>query len=295
LSGNRDLVGPIARNVRDAALCLDVLAGYTAEDPKTLAGVGMKPPLGYTAKLRKDALTGARVGLYGPGWRDQPLSTETQNLYDRAVEELKAQGAVVIEDPFLGSGFAALRKTTSPLPNFDARGMESVPYDLQKYLERLGPDAAIKSFKEFAEATASESAFGPDGVLSFMHNLPQFVASLAAPTVPPDLSDFIALKERYLQIFDQVFKRERLDALVFPQMREELPLIKTGQTIQETTVGEINIAGLPGVTVPAGYYRSGAPFGLIFVGRLWSEADLLAYAYAYESSTQHRKIPVLGQ
>ena len=295
LSGNRDVVGPIARNVRDAALCLDVLAGYTAEDPKTLAGVGMKPPLGYTAKLRKDALTGARVGLYGPGWRDQPLSTETQNLYDRAVEELKAQGAVVVEDPFLGSGFAALRQTTSPLPNFDARGMESVPYDLQKYLERLGPDAAIKSFKEFAEATVSESAFGPDGVLSFMHNLPQFVASLAAPTVPPDLSDFIALKERYLQIFDQVFKRERLDALVFPQMREELPLIKTGQTIQETTVGEINIAGLPGVAVPAGYYGSGAPFGLIFVGRLWSEADLLAYAYAYESSTQHRKIPVLGQ
>ena len=38
------------------------------------------------------------------------------------------------------------------------------------------------------------------------------------------------------------------------------------QTIQETTVGEINIAGLPGVNVPAGYYRSGSPFSLIFVG-----------------------------
>ena len=35
LSANRDVVGPIARCVRDAALCLDVLAGYTAEDPKT--------------------------------------------------------------------------------------------------------------------------------------------------------------------------------------------------------------------------------------------------------------------
>ncbi len=295
LSGNRDVVGPIARNVRDAALCLDVLAGYTAEDPKTLAGVGMKPLLGYTSKLHKDALKGVRLGLYGAGWRNQPLSTETQNLYDRAVEELKAQGALVVEDPFLDSGFSALRQPTSPLPNFDARGMESVPYDLHKYLERLGPNAAIKSFKEFAQATESQSAFGPKGVLSFMHNLPQFVASLQTPTMPPDLSDFISLKERYLQIFDEVFKRERLDALVFPQMREELPLIKTGQTIQETTVGEINIAGLPGVVVPAGYYRSGAPFGLIFVGRLWSEVDLLAYAYGYESATQHRKIPVLAQ
>jgi len=295
LSGNRDVVGPIARCVRDAALCLDILAGYTAEDPKTLAGVGMKPSLGYTSKLRKDALKGVRLGLYGPGWRNQPLSIETQNLYDRAAEELKSQGAILIEDPFLGSSFAALRQTTPPLPNFDARGLESVPYDLQKYLERLGPNAAIKNFKEFAEATASDSAFGPNGVLGFMHNLPQFVASLDSPTMPPDLSDFIALKERYLQIFDEVLTRERLDALVFPQMREELPLANSGQTIQETTVGEINIAGLPGVVVPAGYYRSGAPFGLIFVGRLWSEADLLAYAYGYESATQHRKIPVLSQ
>lgn len=94
---------------------------------------------------------------------------------------------------------------------------------------------------------------------------------------------------------DAVFAEHRLDGLVFPQMREELPLNKTG-TIQETTVGEINIAGLPGVTVPAGYYASGAPLGLPFVGQQWSEAELLtyAYAYAYEQATQHRKVPVLG-
>jgi len=293
LSGNRDVVGPIARCVRDAALCLDVLAGYTAEDPKTLAGVGKKPPLGYTSKLHKDALKGVRLGLYGPGWRDQPLSTETQKLYDRAVEELKAQGAVLVDDPFRGSGFATLRKPTTLASNFDARGLESMPYDLHKYLERLGPDAALKSFDEFAQATAAESAFGPEGVLGFMHKLPQFVACLQAPTMPPDLSDFIEVKERYLQIVDEVFARERLDGLVFPQMREELPAIKTGRAIQETTVGEINISGMPVVTVPAGYYVSGAPFGLLFVGRLWSEADLLAYAYGYETATQHRRIPTL--
>jgi Asp-tRNA(Asn)/Glu-tRNA(Gln) amidotransferase A subunit family amidase len=292
LSGNRDVVGPIARCVRDAALCLDVLAGYSAEDPKTLAGVGKTPVNGYTAKLHRDALKGVRLGLYGPGWRAQPLSAEAQKLYDRAAEELKAQGAILIDDPFQGTGFAALRQPTTPLPNFDARGMESVPYDLQKYLERLGPNAALKSFAAFAEATAQQSAFGPGGVLSYLHNLPQFKASLAAPATPPDLSDFIALKAAYLRIVDAVFARHQLDGLVFPQMREELPLNKTG-TIQETTVGEINIAGLPAVTVPAGYYASGAPFGLLFVGKQWSEAELLAYAYGYESATQHRKAPTL--
>lgn len=293
LSGNRDVVGPIARCVHDAALCLDVLAGYTSEDPKTLASVGKKPRQGYTAKLRKDALKGVRLGLYGPGWREQPLSAETHKLYARAAQELKGQGAVLIEDPFQGSGFAALRVPAKLAGNFDARGMESVPYDLQKYLERLGPNAALKSFEAFAKSTASQSAFGPNGVLSYLHQLPQFVACLKNPTVPPDLSEFIALKENYLRIVEEVFARERLDGLVFPQMREELPAIKTGQTIQETTVSEINIAGMPVITVPAGYYDSGAPFALLFVGRLWSEAELLAYAYGYESATRHRRVPVL--
>jgi Asp-tRNA(Asn)/Glu-tRNA(Gln) amidotransferase A subunit family amidase len=293
LSGNRDVVGPIARCVRDAALCLDVLAGYTAEDPKTLAGVGKKPPLGYTSKLHAGALKGVRLGLYGPGWRSQPLSAETQQLYDRAAQELKAQGAILVGDPFEGSGFAALRKETIPTADFDARGLESVPYDLQKYLERLGPNAALKSFAAFARATARESAFGPKGLLSFLHRLPQFVACLKSPTVPPDLSEFIAVKAHYLEIVEEVFARERLDGLVFPQMRQELPVAGSGLTIKETTVSEINIAGMPAVAMPAGYYASGAPFGLLFVGKLWTEADLLAYAYAYESATRHRKAPVL--
>ena len=293
LSGNRDVVGPIARCVRDAALTLDVLAGYTAEDPKTIAGVGHRPRGGYASRLHPDALRGRRLGLYGPGWRDMPLSAEAMELYGRVQRELRDLGAELVEDPFAGSGFAELRQPTPPLLEFDARGLESVPYDLQKYLERLGPDAALRSFAEFAAATAKEDAFGPGGVLGFMPGLPQFGRCLADPARPPDLSDFIAVKEAYLQIFDAVFTRERLDGLVFPQMREQLAPLHGADTIHETTVGEINIAGLPGVTVPAGYYASGAPFCLIFVGRQWSEADLLAYAYGYEQATRHRRAPDL--
>ncbi len=257
LAANRDVVGPIARCVRDAALCLDVLAGYTAEDPKTIAGVGHRPKGGYTSKLAVDALRGKRIGLYGPGWRTMPLSDEATRLYGRAKGELEGLGAVLVEDPFRGSGFADLRKPTAPLHEFDGRGLESVPYDLELYLRRLGPKAALKSFAEFAEATAAEDAFAPTGVLGFMPSLPQFAACLADPTRPPDMSEFIALKEAYLEIVDEVFTRERLDALVYPQMRDALPPLHGSDTIHETTVGEINIAGLPGVTVPAGSLRVG--------------------------------------
>ena len=293
LSANRDVVGPIARCVRDAALTLDVLAGYTTEDPKTIAGVGHRPKQGYTSLLREDALHGKRLGLYGPGWRDQPLSEEATSLYERAKHELTARGAVLVDDPFAGSGFAALRKPVSATVAFDARGLESVPYDMLKYLERLGPKAALRNFEQFAAATASKNAFGPEGVLSFMTELPQFNACLANPSIPPDLSDFIAAREAYLDVFGAVIAEHHLDALVYPQMRSELPALHGKDVVRETVVSEINIAGLPAVTVPAGYYRSGSPFGLVFVGPMWSEASLLALAYDYECATRHRKPPTL--
>ncbi|MGF6780260.1 amidase [Paraburkholderia sp. GAS334] len=293
LSGNRDVVGPIARTVRDAALCLDVLAGHSSEDPKTLASVGHQQAGGYTASLSIDALKGKRIGLYGPGWRAQPLSDEAAQLYERAKHELQSAGAILVEDPFAATSFSLLRKPTPPLVNFDARGIESIPYDVHQYLQRLGPDSPLRTFDDFARATASQDAFGTKGVLSFVRNLPQFAAALANPATPPDISEFIELKAQYLRIFDAVMNAQQLDALAFPQMRCELPPLHGEETIQETTVGEINIAGLPGVTVPAGYYASGSPFGIIFVGRQWDEAALIAMAYAYEQATHHRKAPTL--
>ena len=289
----RDVVGPIARCVRDAALTLDALAGHTAEDPKTVAGIGRRPKGGYAAGLDAGVLRGKRLGLYGPGWRNRPLSAEVAGLYRRAMGEMEARGAVLVADPFLGSGFADIGRPAAGTDHYDARGMESVPYDLQKYLERLGPHAALRSFAEFAAVTAAEDAFGPDGVLRLVRQLPQFAACLADPAPPPALSDFLAAREAYLEVFDAVMDREGLDALAFPQMRDPVPPLHGPETIHETTVSEINIAGLPGVTVPAGYHPSGAPFGLIFVGRMWSEAALLSLAYDYEAATRHRRAPVL--
>ena len=86
-----------------------------------------------------------------------------------------------------------------------------------------------------------------------------------------------------------------LDALFFPQMYKETPLLDSDENIGATTVSEINVAGLPLVTVPGGYYESGAPFSVVFVGKMWSEAQLLGFAYDYEQATKHRKAPVLEE
>ncbi len=289
----RDVVGPIARCVRDAALVLDAIAGYCTEDPKTVAGIGNRPADGYAASLKPDIIKGARLGLYGPGWRRRELSAETEIHYDRLQAELTSLGAVLVKDPFAGSGFADIGQPVPGLDHYDARGMECVPYDMMNYLRRLGSGNPFASYADFAAAVGSEDPFGPDGVLSFMAQLPDFVACLNDPSTPPAMEDFLAARERYLAIFSAAMHAHRLDALVFPQMRAPLPPREGPETIHETTVCEINIAGLPALTVPAGYYEGGAPFNLVLVGSLWSEARLLSLAAGYEQATHHRATPTL--
>lgn len=289
----RDVVGPIARCVRDAALTLDVLAGYCSEDPKTVACIGKQPKGGYSSKLSTTALNGKRLGLYGPGWRNRGLSEECTSLYSRLQAELKARGAVLLEDPFAGTTFAAIGKPISDKYFFDARGMECCPYDMELYLRRLGPSAAINNYAMLVEMTKAEDPFAPDGVLGYMNYLPETEFSKQNPLSPPPIKDFLQAREAYLNVIEDVFLRHRLDALVYPQMINELPLLHSDDVINETTVSEINIAGVPVVTIPAGYYASGAPFNLVFVGQMWSEADLLALAYDYEKATNHRKVPAL--
>jgi Asp-tRNA(Asn)/Glu-tRNA(Gln) amidotransferase A subunit family amidase len=287
----RDVVGPHARTVRDAAVLLDVLAGYTVEDPKTVAAIGGMPEGGYARDLHRGALKGVRLGLYGPGWRESPLSAETRALYEGAQAELKGQGAILVDDPFAGADFAALAQLNGG--EFDDRGLESIAYDMENYLRRLGPSAAASSFAAL-KALVPENPFAADGILGMhVNTMPVLRKSLEDPTSPPDLSAFLALRLRYLKIFNAVMAEHRLEALAFPQSSAELPGVFDKATYPATTVSEINIAGLPGVTVPAGQYRNGAPFSLIFVGPMWSEAPLLSLAYAYEQATHHRIVPKL--
>ena len=75
---------------------------------------------------------------------------------------------------------------------------------------------------------------------------------------------------------DQVMKRERLDALVFPGW--------SGAAIGAK-------AGYPSVIVPAGYTAEGTPIGLTFLGRAWSEPTLLRLAHAFETATSLRRAP----
>jgi aspartyl-tRNA(Asn)/glutamyl-tRNA(Gln) amidotransferase subunit A len=228
----RDVVGPIAKTVRDAALTLDVLAGYSASDPKTTASIGHVPERGYAAGLNSVTLRGKRIGLYGPGWRTPALSPETQQLYTASIAELKRQGTILITDPFAGSDFASLARFDGPF-QYDQRGEESVAYDMQNYLAHLGPKAPAQSLAEFIRL-AHQDPFGEQGPLAYERLQPVFVTALATPSVPPPLRDFMVLRDHYIATFNAVMDRNKLDALIFPQSRTETPLLFSGEEITQT-------------------------------------------------------------
>jgi Asp-tRNA(Asn)/Glu-tRNA(Gln) amidotransferase A subunit family amidase len=135
--------------------------------------------------------------------------------------------------------------------------------------------------------------FSPEGPLGVHANMPVLKKSLENPAAVPDLAEFRAAREAYLRTFNKVMQQHKLDVLIFPQSSAEIPGTFEKTQYPATTVSEINVAGLPGVTVPAGQFKNGAPFSLIFVGPMWSEADLLAFAYDYEQATRHRIVPQL--
>jgi len=107
-------------------------------------------------------------------------------------------------------------------------------------------------------------------------------------------SRFYAARERFKDLFESAMDSQRLDALLYPanQARphtHEGGLERYGG--EPGTCEESAMTGLPQVTVPAGYLGGRYPFGVSFLGRAWSDRELLAIAHAYEQATHHRRPP----
>ena len=280
----RDVVGPLARTVRDAAITLDVIAGPSLEDLASYAGAEHIPESGYEAALSVTALSGKRFGLVGTGWRESflPLAPETEALYREAVQVLEAEGGTVVEDPFAGRGWVKLYGDRPGVPSVGS-------HDLAVYLQGLGPEAAFHSVEEW-EALAGRQFRGGRG-----RRLP------VAPTATEEGDAFQAWRREMRALFRAVLEDNELDGLFFPQAGEPIrPLVEDPERPDyrpnnhaELPSNIINDIGLPTVAVPFAYYDDGTPFVLAFIGDLWTDAELIAYAYDIEQATLARVPPML--
>src|SRR5262245_15699890 len=140
LSGTQDIGGPIARNIPDLAIMLDVTVGQDPADESTTASVGRIPP-SYRGALHADALKSARIGvvrsLFGTAAEDQEIAS----IVEKALDTLKKAGAEVIDVPI--PGLDDLLRDSSMIA-YDFK------FDLADYLARSA-DSPVKSLGEVLE------------------------------------------------------------------------------------------------------------------------------------------------
>jgi len=286
-----DVVGPLARTVRDAATVLDVIAGPTPQDPATFAAVGHLPESGYAAGLDAVQIAGRRFGLVGAGWRDDwlPLDPRTDRLYRDAVTALERLDAEVVEDPFLGSGFVELYAQRPRVPT--QRG-----YDMTLYLNGLGDRAAFHSIEEW-EGLAGRRF--PNGLGTSEDGSPALARARPSATEAGDAYQAWRLQLRAL--FRAVLEEHDLDGLFFPQAGSpNRDLVEDAARPEyspnnwpEIPSNIVNDLGVPVVTVPYAYFDDGTPFVVALVGDMWTEMELLGYASRFEKATLARRSPRL--
>jgi len=281
ISHSQDTAGPMARTVREAALLLEVLAGRDPADPATTAK-GARFDLRYAAGLDRGALKGARIGVPRPKYFGYHPATDA--LAEEALKLLKAEGAILVDPaPIATAGKFDDPELEVLLTEFKA--------DLNAYLSRLGGPGprTLKALIEWNQAHAAEEMpyFGQELFIDAEKKGP-----LTTPAYRKAREACIRLSRK--EGIDAVMDRHRLDALVAPtQGPAWLIDWVNGDYSTGGCSSPAAVAGYPHVTVPMGQVR-GLPVGLSFFGRAWSEARLLALAYAYEQASHARKPPTFA-
>jgi amidase len=270
ISPAQDTAGPMARSVADAALLLDALAGPDPADEATTRAPALAGSFG--ALLDPGALDGARIGV----WRDGSAAATpaTVALLDAAVARLRAAGAQ-LTDPVELPGTAGIGE-----PEFAALLHEFKHY-LNAYLASVPGDHPAN--------LADLIAYNSSNAASVLTHFGQELFERAEAT-SGDLADPGYQKARReagalaTTALDSALRDGRLDAVV---ALSGSPAWLTDHVLGDHhvfgTSGPTAVAGYPSVTVPSGTV-AGLPVGMTFMGPAWSEARLLALAYAYEQA-----------
>jgi amidase len=276
ISFSQDTPGPMCRSVEDAAIALGAMTGIDPADSKTLASEG-RFYRDYAQFLKKDGLKGKRIGLLKScmGFHFKVDSLMMQN-----VALIKSQGAEVIELDY------SLPKEVS-----DA-SFQVLLYEfkdgLNKYLQSLGPGAAVKSLTELIRFNASDSV-----ELKHFDQQLLILANDKGELLSKEYLDALALitRETKERGIDRLLADNRLDALMIPTGS---PAWKTDLVNGDHYMGGNSsvaaIPGYPSISVPMGFIGE-LPVGISFIGTAWSEPLLIEIAYGFEQASKVRKAP----
>ena len=265
--------GPMARSVYDVAALTDVVTGFDAEDLTTTASLGKTPTVSYTTFLDKQGLRGARLGVFRDLFRKGEKHKEGVATLEKAIAEMKAAGAVIVDPVSTGIDLFPLLEETRT-------NYYEAQFSYNLYFRRLGLNAPIRNMDEL---------LAKGGALvkpSIVKGYQEFNSLMHHP-------DFLARKDTQETLKDatiELMNKYRLDALVYPF--KSVPPEPHMEKGLEKDNPFSSITGLPAVLVPAGYTKKeNGPIAIEFLGKPFAEPTLFKLAYAYEQLTKNRKLP----
>lgn len=272
-----DQIGPITRSVRDAALILNAIAGHDKLDSTS---VKMDYP-DYLSGFGKISFKGKKIGVpkeyFGDG-----ISSEVAEAVKKAISQCAELGAEIVEISLPHTELAvpvyyiiSTAEASSNLARFDG-----IRYGHRSQNASDLTDLYFKSRSEgFGEEVKRRIILGSYVLSSGYYDAYYLRAQKVRTLIRRD--------------FEQAF--ENVDIIMTPTSPN--PAFKIGEKshdllamyLSDIYTINVNLAGLPGISLPCGFSSEGMPMGFQMIGKAFCECELLALADAYQASTDFHK------
>lgn len=271
ISASQDTAGPMTKTVRGAAMMMNAMATQT-------------PNIDYTAKLNKHALQGIRVGVlnFAKGGNAAILMQ-----FNSALESLVAAGAILVNIDERPESPESFNKSSYDLLKYEFKD------GLNHYLASTSPEQVnTRTLSELIdfniENSEVELALFDQSILLAANKLESLESKEYLEVVQ------LVQKSTRKNGIDKLLKKHNVAVLIAPS-GPIVPLIDAinGDVWPNDWPGfgsQAAIAGYPHVTVPMGGVKF-IPIGLSFIGGKNTDADILAYSYAFEQHSKRRLEP----
>ena len=278
IAHSQDTAGPMGRSVEDAAILLTAMVGADPADP--LVDIYPESIADFAANLSRDALKGARIGVYR-GHSGAGNDARVEQIVADTIATLKSLGAEVVDPVDIDTEGMSDASRTVLYYEFKA--------DLNAYLKSSGaPMKTMANIIEFNEEHADE-------VMPFFRQERMLTAQSKGPLSDPEYLEALAVSKRIAQTgINNALEEHNLDALIAPTRG---PAWMTDNVSGDRSSGISSsslaaVSGYASITLPAGDIL-GLPIGISFIGGEFSDAKLIQFAYALEQAGYVRQPPLL--
>ena len=271
-----DQIGPIAKDVEDCAILLNVIAGY---DEKDSTSVNM-PKKDYTNSLVKN-VKGLKIGV-PKEFLGEGINEEVKKSIENAIEEYKKLGAEVEE--------CSLDIANQALATYYIIACAEASSNLGRF-DGIRYGYRTKNFETLKDIYKNSRSEGFGAEVKRRIILGTYV--LSSGYYDAYYKKAQKLRTIIKQEFETLFKK--YDVLITPTSPTVAYKIGTKSNnplemyLADLCTVSVNIAGLPGISIPCGVDNQGMPIGLQLIGKPFAEETLIKAAYTYEQETKFRE------